>query len=285
MLQTEKYKTIELVTRYPLGVIYRVIPADLEDKDEEKIQERNLVKVFEPPVTLPEELYQDLFATLEEESLALHAILSERILPVLSVEKLPHSIIITMEYPDYPTLAHFVQQHAPLSLILVFSLVEQIRLIFAKFFELGIHRFQVEPDIILIKPKERHILYPDTGLINLAKYPELLRMGYLDGKPQFLPPELLRGGDLSAASEVYVFGVFTYYLFTGALPYADLPMTAAAALSIHEPLPPINRYKDVREKNLNTLIARATRKNPEERISSPLEFLRALRKICSPGGV
>jgi serine/threonine-protein kinase len=219
---------------------------------------------------------------MEEESLALQRVLSDRILPVLNVEKSPQSIVITLEYPEYPTLAHFMQQHAPLSLILVFSLVEQLRLIFAKLFELGIHRFQLEPDIILIKPKERHLLYTDTGLINLAKYPEIPRLGYLDGKPPFLPPELLGAGDLSAASEVYVFGVFTYYLLTGTLPFADLPIAAAAALSIHEPLPGINRYKDVREKNLNTLIAKATRKNPAERTSSLQEFMENLRKICSP---
>jgi len=283
MLQTEKYKTIELAARYPLGQIYRVVPAELEEKDEEKIQQKNLVKEFEPPITLPEELYQDLFVTLEEESLALQNVLSDRILPVLSVEKSRQSLVITIEYSDNPTLAHYIHQHSPLSLKFIYSLVEQLRLIFAKLFELGIHRFQLEPEIMLINPKERHLLYPDTGLINLAKYSELPRLGYLDGKPQFLPPELLLGGDLSAASEVYVFGVFTYYLFTGALPYADLPMSAAAALSIHEPLPAINRYKDVREKNLNTLIARATMKNPAERISSSQKFLGQLHKICLPG--
>ena len=274
MLQMDKYKTIELVIRYPLGQLFRVIPAESDEK--------YFVKVFQPPITLPEELYQDLFAGLEEESLTLQNVLSDRILPVKSVEKSPQSLVVTIEYPDHPTLAHYLQEHAPLSLKLVFNLMEQIQLISSKLLDLGIHRFQLEPDIILFDPKDRHLLYPDTGLINLVKYPEIVRLGYLDGKPQFLPPELLRAGELSAASEVYMFGVFTYYLLTGVLPFTDHPLTAAAALAIHEPLPPINRFKDAREKNLNVLIGKGTRNNPQERISSPQEFLEELGAICSP---
>jgi len=273
MLPDNMYQTAELAARHPLGAIYKAIP--------ERSKDRYLVKVFAPPVTLPEELTHDLFLTLEEESLSLENVLSDRILPVLSVDKSPGRIIVTVDYPDYTPLAHYVQQKAPLSFKLIHNLMEQIRHIMEKFLNIGLHRFQIEPDMMLIKTKQRHLLYPDTALVNLAKYPEMIRMGYLDGKPQFIPPEILKGQDLSSASEVYVIGVFMYYLLTGILPFAELPLAAAAALCIHEPLPPVNRFKDTKEKKINTLVARATRKNPLERLSSPEELLEEFRKIAS----
>jgi hypothetical protein len=118
--------------------------------------------------------------------------------------------------------------------------------------------------------------------VNLAKFPETIRLGYLDGRPQFLPPELLKAGELGAASEVYFFAVFAHYLLTGNLPYNTISPVAAAVQCISENLPSVNRFRDERESKLNKWLSQASAQNPGKRMKSVDEFFGGLRDILSP---
>jgi|GEM_PF-555973 len=269
----EKYSKINVMLRYPLGEI-----SIGKSRESEEI---HMIKIFQPPSTIPEELSHDLLHTLEEETRALQERDPKVIVPPFHSNRIDKGLIAIFNHPSFPSLYQYIHKDNPLKPKTIISLLEQLADIFSHLFDLGIHRFQLEPDLILINPKNHRIVYLDTGLVNLAKYPEIIRLGYLDGKPQFLPPELLRAGELSAASEVYILSVLTHYLFTGKLPFENLSPAAVAAYSIYEHLPPLNRYKNAREPKLNKLISEASEKKPEKRIASVEEFLKKLKGTFS----
>ena len=271
MALLDKYNNAHFLARYPLGQIF-------------KDSEGYIGKVLQPPLTLPEELSHDLIVTLRQESMVLKEPGDETIMPSLDMEESSGELLIRFSNPDHPPLSSYLKKNHPVSPKVIIRILDRLSRIFSRLFELGIHRFQLEPDILTWDVKKRKMYYVDTGLANLAKHPDLVQLGYFDGKPQFLPPELLRLGELGAASEVYVFAVFSHYLLSGSLPFENFSPAAAAAFCINEVLPPVNRFEDLREKEVNQLLARGAEKKPEKRISSLEEFLAKLGEIIGTGG-
>ncbi len=270
----DKFRNVEVLAHYALGKLLRLTLPETEKPC--------FAKTLEPPVTLPEELRLNLLATFEQETALLKKPAEHSLLPAIDTERLSTGCLALFQDPLLPSLSRYLAENKPLAPGVIMDFLDQLAGVFAKLFELGIHRFQLQPSTLPVNPRNHRIRYLDTGLVNFAKYPELVQMGYLDGTPQFIPPELLKGGELCAASEVYVFAALTHFLFTATLPYANLPFASVAALCISEPLSPIVRFKDHNDTRLNTLIARASAKNATERIPSLQEFLDELRHILIP---
>jgi len=271
MTTPPKYEKGRVLARYPLGQLMQYTPPETD--------EVQFAKILQPPATLPEELCEDLLSTMREETESLREPPGEMISPSLLTEIYPGCLVALYSQPDFPSLSHYMKENAPLPLERVMGFLDQLAEIFNLLFHCGIHRFQLELNIMPVDPEEHIIYYLDTGLVNLAKYPELLRLGYIDGPPQFIPPELLRAGELQATAEVYLFAVFTHYLLTGEIPHARHPLATSAAFCISEHLPPLRRFNDEREKKLNDILARASHKDPKSRYPTLEEFLQNIREI------
>ena len=267
----DKIKQAEVLARYPLGWVFRMSPTDSPDT--------SLAKILSPPVTLPEELDQIIIRTLEEESREIQNSDEDIILSPTEMESYPGAIIVRFPNPELTSLSRYVRDNHPLPGDRIMKILDQLAYIFSCFFELGIHRFQLDPDIFPINPGDGKLAYMDTGLVNLAKFPEVISFGYLDGKPQFLPPELLCCDDLGAASEVYVFAMLACYLLSGKLPCEHLSLVAAAAENLAVGLPVIEYFGDDRDDSLNLLLSRASVRNPSKRLSPLPEFLGKLRNL------
>ncbi|MBN1902197.1 protein kinase [Candidatus Sumerlaeota bacterium] len=275
MILSERYGKIETIARYPLG---HLLKGTVLEKNE-----NHFIKMLTPPITLPEELYQELFNNLEEESRTIRKMRSSKILRCLYHEREIDALLIGFPFPENPPLSLFIRENHPLSPELVLSLLDQMSSIFSLLFSREIHRFQLEPELLFITPQNHKIVYVDTGMVNLAKNPETIRLGYLDGKPQFLPPELLKSGELGVSSDVYFFAAFAHYLLTGKLHGQNLSPVTEATLTITESLSPANRFRDEREARLNRWLARASAQKPENRMKTVEEFFDGLRDILSPG--
>ncbi|WP_030955942.1 protein kinase domain-containing protein [Streptomyces sp. NRRL S-481] len=104
----------------------------------------------------------------------------------------------------------------------------------------------------------------------------MTQTGMVVGTPQYLSPEQALGRGVDARSDLYSVGIMLFQLVTGRLPFeADSPLAIAyahvqeeppAASSVNRALPPA----------VDALIARALRKNPNERFPSA----EAMRDEC-----
>ena len=86
--------------------------------------------------------------------------------------------------------------------------------------------------------------------------------------PNYLAPEQIEGGPVSARSDVYALGCILYECLTGAAPFRRGSRLAVLAGHLHgEPVPPRDRraYLPV---GFGTVIAKALAKSPEERYST-----------------
>jgi eukaryotic-like serine/threonine-protein kinase len=104
----------------------------------------------------------------------------------------------------------------------------------------------------------------------------MTQTGMVVGTPQYLSPEQALGRGVDARSDLYSVGIMLFQLVTGRLPFeADSPLAIAYAHVQEEPVAPssINRALPPA---VDALVARALKKNPNERFPSA----EAMRDEC-----
>ena len=92
--------------------------------------------------------------------------------------------------------------------------------------------------------------------------------------PDYASPEQVRGRAMSTVSDVYSLGVLLYELVAGRRPYklADTPLDQAIeTICVTDPAPPSTVSQDVPE-DLDAIVMKALRKEPESRYASVREF-------------
>ncbi|MDH6225973.1 protein kinase [Streptomyces sp. MJP52] len=104
----------------------------------------------------------------------------------------------------------------------------------------------------------------------------MTQTGMVVGTPQYLSPEQALGRGVDARSDLYSVGIMLFQLVTGRLPFdADSPLAIAYAHVQEEPVPPSSINRSL-PPAVDALIARALRKNPNERFPSAV----AMRDEC-----
>ncbi|WP_411075401.1 protein kinase domain-containing protein [Streptomyces sp. cmx-4-7] len=104
----------------------------------------------------------------------------------------------------------------------------------------------------------------------------MTQTGMVVGTPQYLSPEQALGRAVDARSDLYSVGIMLFQLLTGRLPFdADSPLAIAYAHVQEEPVAPSSVNRSVTPA-MDALVARALRKNPNERFPSAA----AMRDEC-----
>jgi tRNA A-37 threonylcarbamoyl transferase component Bud32 len=105
----------------------------------------------------------------------------------------------------------------------------------------------------------------------------MTQTGMVVGTPQYLSPEQALGRSVDARSDLYSVGILLFELLTGRLPFdADSPLAIAYAHVQEEPVAPSTINRSV-PPAVDALVARALRKNPDERFPSA----EAMREECA----
>jgi len=105
------------------------------------------------------------------------------------------------------------------------------------------------------------------------------------GTPAYMSPEQANGFSIDARSDIYAIGIVLFELLTGREPYqAETPM-AVLLKHISEPLPSPRDLRDEIPESIETVINKATEKNPDDRYASAGEMARAFSEALRPGAI
>lgn len=133
-----------------------------------------------------------------------------------------------------------------------------------------VHR-DVKPENILVSQDGRLKLM-DFGIANQADQTRLTALGTVVGTPSYTAPELLMGGEATAATDRYALAVTAYECFTGTLPFVGETVGATLLKVVNEaPFMP-----DSLPETLQEVFHIALQKDPLARYPDLHSFLNAL---------
>ncbi|GHJ40320.1 Stk1 family PASTA domain-containing Ser/Thr kinase [Streptomyces sp. TS71-3] len=135
--------------------------------------------------------------------------------------------------------------------------------------EMGLVHRDIKPGNVMMT--KRHVVkVMDFGIARAMQsgVTSMTQTGMVVGTPQYLSPEQALGRGVDARSDLYSVGIMLFQLVTGRLPFdADSPLAIAYAHVQEEPVAPSSINRSL-PPAVDALVARALRKNPNERFPS-----------------
>ena len=141
-----------------------------------------------------------------------------------------------------------------------------------------IHR-DIKPQNIYVMP-DGTIKLGDFGIAQAEGIEDsLTATSEIVGSVHYLAPEISQGKPASIQSDIYSAGVTFYELLTGHVPFdKDTPVNIAVA-HVKEKFPPVKKYLPTCPKEIEKIIANATKKRLGERYKSADEFYQDLYEL------
>ncbi|MGK5533183.1 protein kinase domain-containing protein [Streptomyces sp. URMC 129] len=153
--------------------------------------------------------------------------------------------------------------------------------------EAGLVHRDIKPGNVMIT-KRGVVKVMDFGIARATQsgVTAMTQTGMVVGTPQYLSPEQALGRGVDARSDLYSVGVMLFELLTGRLPFEADSALAMAYAHVQEEPPAPSSYNAAVPPAADALVARALRKNPNERFPSAQAFREAclgLADTMAPG--
>ncbi|WP_411109472.1 protein kinase domain-containing protein [Streptomyces sp. c-19] len=150
--------------------------------------------------------------------------------------------------------------------------------------EMGLVHRDIKPGNVMTT-KRGVVKVMDFGIARAMQsgVTSMTQTGMVVGTPQYLSPEQALGRAVDARSDLYSVGIMLFQLLTGRLPFdADSPLAIAYAHVQEEPVAPSTVNRAVTPA-MDALVARALRKNPNERFPSAAAMRDECLRVLSAG--
>jgi serine/threonine-protein kinase len=110
-----------------------------------------------------------------------------------------------------------------------------------------------------------HAKLADFGLARLGDSPSLTSAGTVLGTAAYMAPEQVTGQQVTAATDVYAFGVIVFRMLTGRLPFEAADAYTLAAMHRDRPPPSVFDLRPDAPARLESLVFAALAKSPSDR--------------------
>ncbi|MEU0136522.1 protein kinase [Streptomyces sp. NPDC006296] len=151
--------------------------------------------------------------------------------------------------------------------------------------EMGLVHRDIKPGNVMMT-KRGVVKVMDFGIARAMQsgVTSMTQTGMVVGTPQYLSPEQALGRGVDARSDLYSVGIMLFQLLTGRIPFdADSPLAIAYAHVQEEPVAPSSINRSVTPA-MDALVARALKKNPNERFPSAAAMQDEITRVLNAGG-
>jgi serine/threonine-protein kinase len=193
-----------------------------------------------------------------------------------------HGLYLAMRLIDGPTLADLIRERR-LDARHALDLLNQVADALDAAHEEGIVHRDVKPHNVLIADGD-HAFLADFGLTRAGAEPSLTASGALVGTVAYLSPEVVRGGDATAASDLYAFAAMTFECLTGTTVFPRSSGASVLFAHANDPPPRISARRQELGAALDGVFERALSKDPCERPASAREFIADVRREMESSG-
>jgi eukaryotic-like serine/threonine-protein kinase len=190
---------------------------------------------------------------------------------------------IVMEFVEGRTLKDVIAEDGALEPNRALQIAREVALALASAHENGLVHRDVKPANIMITPSgETKVM--DFGIaraVTSAGDPTLTKTGFVMGTAAYLSPEQAEGKPVDARSDIYSLGCVLYEMLAGRPPFeGSSPVAVASAHMSAEP-EPISKVNPAVPREVEAVVARAMRKDPEERYQDARDMADDLARVAT----
>ncbi len=185
---------------------------------------------------------------------------------------------VIVEYVRGTDLKERIRRNAPFSLPTVVDVGLALCDVLDYAHRKGFMHGDLRPGNVLVSP-EGQIKIADFWVSNAIAASPTFRTNAMIRSVHYTAPEVSEGKPVAPSSDVYSVGIILYELLTAKLPYdGDNPM-AIALKHAHDPIPSPKAINAGVPKALESLIAKAMQKSPNDRFRSAKSMQNELKSI------
>ncbi|MBV7669764.1 protein kinase [Streptomyces halstedii] len=195
---------------------------------------------------------------------------------------------IVMEYvegqPLGSVLQSDIQQHGAMPADKALKVTADVLAALETSHEMGLVHRDIKPGNVMMT-KRGVVKVMDFGIARAMQsgVTSMTQTGMVVGTPQYLSPEQALGRGVDARSDLYSVGIMLFQLLTGRIPFdADSPLAIAYAHVQEEPVAPSSINRSVTPA-MDALVARALKKNPNERFPSAAAMQDEVTRVLNAG--
>jgi serine/threonine protein kinase len=237
---------------------------------EPALNRRVAIKVMAPALLLADGMLE----RFRNEAIAVANMTHPNIVTIHAVRQVGELHFFVMQFVEGRPLDYIVENHGPLSVDLVRSIVYQVGSALAYAHRRGVIHRDIKPANLLID-REGNAIVTDFGIAKLAEASSLTQAGVAIGTPTYMSPEQFEGSEVTWRSDQYSLGVVIFELLTGAPPFRGSAATIMQG-HMHRPIPPIRSVRPDCPLELERAVVRMLAKDPADRWPSMAEALRAV---------
>lgn len=200
-------------------------------------------------------------------------------------------VYLVMEYVEGRTLRSVLQQDGRLGVRRALRLGWQIGDALRSVHAAGVIHRDVKPENVMVRSGRdgEDIKLMDFGIAKPAGGDDgtLTRSGLLVGTPEYMAPEQIEGGLLTAQTDLYAWGTVVYEMLAGAPPFQAPTPAAVLVRQIHEAARPLRRMRGDLPREVERLVAAVLAKRPSERptgFDDALDVIARALDAMGPGG-
>ncbi|QDU54386.1 serine/threonine-protein kinase [Aeoliella mucimassa] len=217
----------------------------------------------------------------QHEARSAAALVHANIVQVYEVGQANGSHFIAQEYVAGQNLAEWMRRHGQVEPGRVLDILRQVAAALSKAHERSIVHRDVKPENIMLS-RTGEVKVADFGLARVTtdSANNRTQAGVTMGTPLYMSPEQIEGRPVDSRSDIYSLGVTAYHMLAGEPPFqGETPLSVAVQHVNKQPLP-ITTHAPATPPALVALVERMMAKKPDDRYTTPLELLHALRSLA-----
>ena len=200
------------------------------------------------------------------------------------LEKRGDEFVMVMEYVDGETLDNRIAVQGSLLWPEATRITRAVLDALDHAHESGVIHRDIKPANVMITRAGR-VKVMDFGIARLVGAQRQTRTGAAVGTPSYMSPEQLLGQEVDGRADVYAVGTLLYELTTGHLPFEVEGDYLRMIAQLQQVPGPPSAHNPNLPAGLDQIIAKALRKEPEDRFATSRDFRDALEELEREHGV
>lgn len=180
------------------------------------------------------------------------------------------------------SLHSLIQHNGRLSLDRTIAILSQVASALDYAHSHGVIHRDIKPANIIVGVDD-HATLTDFGIAKLMEGRHLTQTGAMMGTPEYMSPDQAIGKPVGPSSDIYSLGIVFYQMLTGRVPFQADSTPVILYKHVYEQPGSVRTYAPGLPTGVDSVLARALAKDPEQRFRTAGEFVAAMQAVLTSG--